>query len=627
MATLSSLPWPSVDIGSLPVVSYRIISDDNTDNTTNNTTTTITNNSNIGSALVDDDDVLKHLWRRNTPFRRPIHFLYHDIYATTSSTTSSTSTSVPHYELDDADDALLTHLQCAPSVLETALDALEFAWFAKYTASNRATDRDVGLEFASADDDLCAACDNGDASDENQIVYCDACNVPLHLHCYGLDTLPSGRWECDPCRLADVEVRARIQCALCKRRRSQDQFLDAWRRISRGSSNDDDNNNDNNDDRWVHVACVLWIPESFVEDTPGHPINIESVLSDRFSLKCVICQKYGGACIQCTFSERCSTSFHVPCARSRFYELDIAEAVANCDRHRQHDVEPIARYPPASGTAGARRAARLPTLKKTVSAATNEPPLLSRTAALDALADAFGGREAPAMQHADRFIEHWRQQRKARGGLPLRATDDDDILNQSHKAAFLEVCKAGYDAVQDVYDGLRQLRRDLGRAEQLLSLVRDRELLKAKRLDVQAREIDCYISPLAAAHAFFVERVHRDDDVIVAAPAFPHNCALANVRTFDVCALSSPAEAAATSGDALVLAVLAQVDGVRCRPEDAFRYNVANVEQARSIVVALALDGSSAPSLRRHLSAEFVAAHSSTATTTEVPAAEPMNEQ
>lgn len=515
---------------------------------------------------------------------------------TTTTTTNNTTTSIDsQYDLDDLDDALVRELHCDARVVECALDALEAAWFKRYVASNRATDRDVGLDFAAADDDLCAACDNGDVSDENQIVYCDSCNVPLHQHCYGLDTLPAGRWECDPCRIADLDARFALVCALCKRRRSSDYFLDAWRRIQRAADH-----TAAAADRWVHVACVLWIPESFIEDTPGHAVNIDNVLKDRFSLKCVICQKYGGACIQCTFSERCSTSFHVPCARARFYELDIGDVVANCDRHRQRDVEPIARYPPAN--TGSRRAAKLPTLKKTLSAAANEPPLLSRTAAYEALADALGGANAPAMQHAARLIDHWRRQRIARGGLPLRANDDDDLLNQSHKAAFLELCKSGYDALADVYDGLRLLRRDLGRAEQLLALVRDREVLKAKRIDARAREIDYCRSPLSAAHAFFLERLRRDDDVIVAEPGFPHGCALADVRTFDV-----PVDAATNGADALVRAVLDQLDGVRCRPEDPFRYNVANVEAAKKTVLALALDDACVPELRRHLSADFIA--------------------
>ena len=46
---------------------------------------------------------------------------------------------------------------------------------------------------------LCAICGDGTSSQDNPVVFCERCNVPVHKLCYGIDRVPDGEWLCWPC--------------------------------------------------------------------------------------------------------------------------------------------------------------------------------------------------------------------------------------------------------------------------------------------------------------------------------------------------------------------------------------------------------------------------------------------
>merc|ERR1712196_229933 len=50
------------------------------------------------------------------------------------------------------------------------------------------------------EDVVCMCCFSPYTDNENQIVYCDACNASVHQQCYGLNTIPSGKYYCDRCQ-------------------------------------------------------------------------------------------------------------------------------------------------------------------------------------------------------------------------------------------------------------------------------------------------------------------------------------------------------------------------------------------------------------------------------------------
>ena len=53
--------------------------------------------------------------------------------------------------------------------------------------------------YDAEDDVLCQVCFGGESEENNQILYCDRCNVPVHQSCYGIPTIPDGDFYCDMC--------------------------------------------------------------------------------------------------------------------------------------------------------------------------------------------------------------------------------------------------------------------------------------------------------------------------------------------------------------------------------------------------------------------------------------------
>lgn len=49
------------------------------------------------------------------------------------------------------------------------------------------------------EDAQCAICNNGDYEDEDLIVFCGNCNIPVHQKCYGIDEIPEVDWICNNC--------------------------------------------------------------------------------------------------------------------------------------------------------------------------------------------------------------------------------------------------------------------------------------------------------------------------------------------------------------------------------------------------------------------------------------------
>lgn len=41
---------------------------------------------------------------------------------------------------------------------------------------------------------VCAVCLDGNVYEENEIVFCEKCELPVHQYCYGIDRVPDGEW-------------------------------------------------------------------------------------------------------------------------------------------------------------------------------------------------------------------------------------------------------------------------------------------------------------------------------------------------------------------------------------------------------------------------------------------------
>lgn len=86
------------------------------------------------------------------------------------------------------------------------------------------------------DDACCAICNNGDYDDDNEIVFCARCSIPVHQQCFGLETVPENDWICNNCYTFGFQRGLMVKCILCPKRggamkptnifRSHEKYLD-----------------------------------------------------------------------------------------------------------------------------------------------------------------------------------------------------------------------------------------------------------------------------------------------------------------------------------------------------------------------------------------------------------------
>eukprot|EP00039_Didymoeca_costata_P013487 m.205780 g.205780 ORF g.205780 m.205780 type:complete len:1024 (+) comp15790_c0_seq1:494-3565(+) len=208
--------------------------------------------------------------------------------------------SVVEYDIDDEDTAWLENInksrkkknlpQITDPVFEQAMDKLEKESFEMATTM----DQDPA-QLLYDDEAVCSICLNGDCENANVILFCDACNLPVHQDCYGVPFIPEGQWLCRRCMSVPGQS---VPCVLCPNRGG------AFKQTEDGR-------------QWVHVTCALWVPEVFFGNTIlKEPVSgMQDISPARYGLTCYICgKKKKGACIQC-YKTKCCTAFHVTCAQ------------------------------------------------------------------------------------------------------------------------------------------------------------------------------------------------------------------------------------------------------------------------------------------------------------------------
>ncbi|PIO67318.1 PHD-finger, partial [Teladorsagia circumcincta] len=163
-------------------------------------------------------------------------------------------------------------------------------------------------------------CYTVDSEPDDEMVFCDGCNLCVHMSCYGLQELPPDEWLCMKCRLC---YGRNPSCLLCP--------------TIGGALKCTDTN------QWAHVVCALWIPECrFGDFEKREPIiRINEIKEERWSAKCTVCDTRQGACIKCTV-DSCTSSFHATCALRSGLEMRIEQdpvddrihMISLCPRHR-----------------------------------------------------------------------------------------------------------------------------------------------------------------------------------------------------------------------------------------------------------------------------------------------------
>ncbi len=185
---------------------------------------------------------------------------------------------------------------------------------------------------------VCNICNDGEVTPDNQILFCEACDVPIHQMCYGIDEIPEGDYYCVACRHFDREKMSKeqerlsstgtrialpdlpIRCELCPLKTGAYIRTDTSKCVPTSSV-----------PKWVHMVCAKWQGLNFVEKDKPDMVEDVTELKNyfrRMEIRCAICQGQRGAYHKCRH-EGCEKYLHITCAR----------AVGVCEVIHGEDVE------------------------------------------------------------------------------------------------------------------------------------------------------------------------------------------------------------------------------------------------------------------------------------------------
>jgi len=184
-------------------------------------------------------------------------------------------------------------------------------------------------------DAVCSICNDGEVTPDNQILFCEACNVAVHQICYGVERIPEGDYYCIACRhyerdkmiqsmseTSRLTARANlpplpIVCELCPSKKG------AFTRLDTSKSACD--SCDSNTAKWVHMTCAKWHGLDFVKKGDASLVEDITELKQfyrRRDISCSICKGMRGAYTQCRH-KGCTNYCHITCA----IESGICEVV------------------------------------------------------------------------------------------------------------------------------------------------------------------------------------------------------------------------------------------------------------------------------------------------------------
>lgn len=209
------------------------------------------------------------------------------------------------------------------------------------------------------DDSFCCICQDYNASSADPFVYCDRCNICVHVQCYGIPLsirIPTSEFICSRCQYLDYWNTKLIQMQQIEDAKSNsvNEFTDtkinelkllASANKSIVSDQRDHLHNDGaveqilqftlNDlvcclclkskgclkqtttGQFVHLVCAQWIPEVFFRQSTGnHLPDITHIPIHKYHQSCAYCELTNkGCCTECS-DPTCSLWYHVTCGIS-----------------------------------------------------------------------------------------------------------------------------------------------------------------------------------------------------------------------------------------------------------------------------------------------------------------------
>ncbi|CEO98652.1 unnamed protein product (mitochondrion) [Plasmodiophora brassicae] len=172
----------------------------------------------------------------------------------------------------------------------------------------------------------CGVCGDVDAgAGVYQMLYCDGCNVCLHLACYGMRRLPREKaWFCDACRQGFTDK----ECVLCRV---------LWRKaptspamVSTGA--------DDGKSPWAHAVCVRANDMAALDGR--NCVNLRELEPDfdsrpsRSAPRCSFCNRQSGQMVHCECAQCCRVG-HASCAlqAGRLRLTDADGPMFYCNEH------------------------------------------------------------------------------------------------------------------------------------------------------------------------------------------------------------------------------------------------------------------------------------------------------
>ncbi|KRH94452.1 PHD finger protein BR140/LIN-49 [Pseudoloma neurophilia] len=211
------------------------------------------------------------------------------------------------YNLDVCDLRFLNdyNLGVSKSEFELIMDRMEKEWyfFKQKIVKNSFIPFDLTSE-------PCNICSFIATTPNNNLIYCDGCNIAVHQECYGVPIIPSGPWFCKPC-LFQIKY---LTCRFCQKPGGAFKMT--------------------NQNNWAHVVCVLWNENLFFSNVVFmEPIEEpEQNELEGPPQRCNICRSYRGQKIKCAYLECCEL-YHVTCAIDSEYYMDCNNMITYCPIH------------------------------------------------------------------------------------------------------------------------------------------------------------------------------------------------------------------------------------------------------------------------------------------------------
>ncbi|XP_034714434.1 protein Jade-1 isoform X3 [Etheostoma cragini] len=408
------------------------------------------------------------------------------------------------YDLNDEDVAWLqtaneefAEMAMAPLdeiTMERAMEEFERRCHENMTHAME-TEEGLGIEYD--EDVVCDVCRSPDGEDNNEMVFCDKCNICVHQACYGIQKVPKGSWLCRICALGILP-----KCQLCPKKGG------AMKPTRSGT-------------KWVHVSCALWIPEvSIGNPEKMEPItNVSHIPSNRWALICCLCKEKAGACIQCS-AKNCRTAFHVTCGLHASLEMntiltedDEVKFKSYCPKHsglegaesRERDSGGEEERESARDKKGKRRgrvrgeedaaasssyvapqlAARAPSDLQALACRQQEKRVSLRKLKLQEMEEEFyqfveveevAAHLKVASEAVDFLYQYWKLKRKANFNQPLltpKKDEEDSLARREHEVLLRRL------------QLFTHLRQDLERVRNLTYMVTRREKMKRSLWRVQ----------------------------------------------------------------------------------------------------------------------------------------------